>query len=781
MSSNRHVYRILPFYAISGFVSLGYQVSWFRIITDWFGSTNLSFALVVCSFIGGLGVGSLLSSRISAVIRNRFGIIDRLRVYGIVELLVSAAALLTVLVEFVPPDLWGTFPYVLHDGIWVQETVYRAYQVAVGVLCVFLPCLFMGVTFPLICHAYLGVAGGGRFPAALYAWNTLGACSGVLATQFLLILWIGHKPSFWLMVAINSLLGLYFLRFGGAPDRDARGGTEPSPELPEPSAEPNRVHYGAMLFLATLSGLLAGALEGDMFRRISFMLGSVPGATMSFISFWAILAIFLASALVNRLSRINLVAIKVAFLVAAVSYYLAWQLRISIMAVIHGDKLLLDLQGLSGEVSFPATLTDLFLFTGVFVFIPYFLVSLLFPFVCNRLQASRRHLGLAYGMNTVAFCAGLIGFSLIAPMVNIFYSTKLLFALLVLGGVFFLVISERSRNAGLIAAAFIVGIGAVGVLTPAGLDRDYFWPGSRPAINPIRALKSNGAHTTFVVDAGDPKGNAYLYFEQHSMSGTNLSSQSYMRLMAHVPLLAQKDPRNALLICFGVGNTASAIARHSTIERIDAVDLNDQVFATAPEFSRFNDDVYLDPRIRLIHDDGRGFLRMTGERYDLITSEPPPPMAAGVYRLYSREYYEAALAHLTEDGMMSQWLPIYQLPATATDLIISTFLEVFPHVSLVSGWTDNTGRHELILIGGRQPLDLRRIHKRFAADSAVIEDLQRIDIYRPTDLVLRWIADEKVLAPVYRGMGTISDQHNDLEHMLTIVDLNAELRIDGLL
>ena len=102
--------------------------------------------------------------------------------------------------------------------------------------------------------------------------------------------------------------------------------------------------------------------------------------------------------------------------------------------------------------------------------------------------------------------------------------------------------------------------------------------------------------------------------------------------------------KEALLICFGAGNTAAAIAAHDDIvRRIDIVDLNDKVFETAAEFSDTNNEVYRDPRVRLIHDDGRNFLNVTDQTYDLITSEPPPPLAAGVYRLYSREYYEAAL------------------------------------------------------------------------------------------------------------------------------------------
>jgi spermidine synthase len=88
--------RIFLLYAISGFVSLGYQIAWFRIFTDWFGSTNLTFALVVSNFIGGLAVGAVLSERITVFLCERTRLGERLRLYGLVELLVAATVMLTV-------------------------------------------------------------------------------------------------------------------------------------------------------------------------------------------------------------------------------------------------------------------------------------------------------------------------------------------------------------------------------------------------------------------------------------------------------------------------------------------------------------------------------------------------------------------------------------------------------------------------------------------------------------------------------------------------------------
>jgi len=70
-------------YCLSGLVSLIYQAAWFRIFVDRFGSTTLTFVLVVINFIGGLGLGALVSQRASAWLSAQLGAAQRLRVYGV--------------------------------------------------------------------------------------------------------------------------------------------------------------------------------------------------------------------------------------------------------------------------------------------------------------------------------------------------------------------------------------------------------------------------------------------------------------------------------------------------------------------------------------------------------------------------------------------------------------------------------------------------------------------------------------------------------------------------
>ncbi len=214
--------------------------------------------MVVCNFIGGL-VPAHLPEAAYRVLARATDIPDRLRLYGLIELLVAAAAALTVLVGLLPADLFGTFPYHLHDGIWVQDLGYRFGQLAAAVVCVFTPCFLMGTTFPLLSQALLDAPGGQRLPAALYAWNTFGACSGVLACQFLLLPSIGHSYTFWLMLALNLAIAGVFLIAGRGdlPVASLMGGAASQ----NANRMPARTFTSLSLLLtcALLSGLLTGA------------------------------------------------------------------------------------------------------------------------------------------------------------------------------------------------------------------------------------------------------------------------------------------------------------------------------------------------------------------------------------------------------------------------------------------------------------------------------------------------------------------------------------------
>ena len=734
-------------YCLSGFVSLAYQVCWFRFFVDELGSSNLTFVLVLVNFIGGLGIGALVSKSLAGWLAARFGTRDKLQTYGLIELLISAAVLLTVVLGALPRDMWGSFPYLLQaDGFYHPTWSYQFGKIALATVCVFLPCFLMGVTFPLLSSAYKADS---RFPSRLYAWNTLGACTSVLVCEMVFIPSWGYLNTFYLMLGVNALIGLFFLstRYNTAENPPDSSASTSSANSTDSSA----IAISVLFTCALIGGLLSGALEADLFKRIRFI-GFRSHAAMSFISFWAILAIFLASWTVHTI-RFRLSWLKAGLVISALWYLFMWSEAYPFKAwLAEWDATGFHADGMRAA-SKPLPLLA---YIGAFAFISMYMISLLLPWVCNQLQASRRHLGTAYGLNTVAFCIGIVAFTWVAPNVNIFYSLKLLIGFFIVAVL--LVLTLKQSRVGFLRPFLAVdAVIGLAFLTSTELDTDYFTPGTPPTKFPTRAVKSNGAITTFVLE--HPRGDV-LFFDSFIMSMTSIDTERFMRLEAHAPLLLQENPRQALLICFGVGNTASAIAHHETIQRVDVVDLNDRVFETAPEFRRVNRGVYEDERVNLIHDDGRNFLNLTDQKYHLITSDPPPPIHDGTFRLYSEEFYQSALAHLEPGGIMSQWLPIFLMPNDAVDMAVRTFVSVFPHNALMVG-TDES----FILLGSNSPFRWDRIADRFHESGAVADDLRRVGVPNAMSMLARYVMGDATLREKFAGHRTISDRRNDLAYL----------------
>jgi len=754
---------LLLAYAASGAISLGYQVVWLRHFVDRFGSSTFTFVLVISCFIVGLGAGALASRRLADALQKRLRGADELVLYGWLELLIPACVAFLFLERLVPADVVGSFPYALSDGIYEPTLALHLARVPLAVASVFVPCFFMGATYPLLCRAFADQAG---FPARLYAWNTLGACTGVLASEMLLLRFLGTHTTLWVLLVANLVLGAYFVVRGSALLERAR--REPRPRAAAPVAEPKSaasaiaptLSLGVLVAGSIVSGFLSGALEADAFRRVHFIQIS-NSAAMAFVSFWAIAAIFLASTLVHRRPGWRLGHMKIALFVG-----LALHLLLANVLLLPLQEKVVELaSGAAGRFAFDPdgiaqNLGLVFAATGWLVFAPYFCTALLLPYLCNVAQAQGRHLGVLYGLNMLAFLLGMVVYSWVAPLVNFFYAFKLCAAAFFVLALFVasMKASERLRawRVGFVSA----GLAAAAWLTPAHFDHDYFSPQNPLAGAQIRALRGSAGLTSFI--ATTPASEA-LYLDAVRMSDTGIRGKRYMKIMAHFPLLAQAAPRSALLICFGVGNSAAALGKHSSLERIDIVDLSRNVLETAPEFAFHNDAIYDDPRVRRIHDDGRSFLALSADRYDLITSEPPPPLSHGISRLYSAEYYREVREHLTPRGCMTQWLPIYQMPPRAGELIVRTFVQAFPHVLLMTGHGA-----ELLLVGSSNPIDLANVSKRFRLEESVRGDLCDIGVPTARHLLARILM---VDAQLRRGFGTgavISDETNRLSAYLPL-------------
>src|SRR5262245_31479223 len=136
---------------------------------------------------------------------------------------------------------------------------------------------------------------------------------------------------------------------------------------------------------------------------------------------------------------------------------------------------------------------------------------------------------------------------------------------------------------------------------------------------------------------------------------------------------------NVLILGAGTGTDVAAALRHGA-KHVDAVDIDPVILRLGAE--RHPDKPYSDPRVTIINDDARHFLRTTTKRYDLIVfalidSLTVQSSFSGVRLesyMFTRESFEAVRDHLTPRGVMvlynyfrEKWL-VDRLANTAADV-----------------------------------------------------------------------------------------------------------------
>src|SRR5205085_10935547 len=131
-------------------------------------------------------------------------------------------------------------------------------------------------------------------------------------------------------------------------------------------------------------------------------------------------------------------------------------------------------------------------------------------------------------------------------------------------------------------------------------------------------------------------------------------------------------------IGLGVGGTVSGLAAHR-LQKVYGAELESKVIEANPLFGAFNDDVLKNPKFQVVVADGRNFLSLSDRKYDIIVSDPNEVFMTGAGNLYSRDFFETAKRHLTPDGILVQWVPLYQIGDREFRSLLKTFNAMFPH------------------------------------------------------------------------------------------------------
>ncbi|HMH42393.1 MAG TPA: hypothetical protein VK557_02830, partial [Pyrinomonadaceae bacterium] len=231
-------------------------------------------------------------------------------------------------------------------------------------------------------------------------------------------------------------------------------------------------------------------------------------------------------------------------------------------------------------------------------------------------------------------------------------------------------------------------------------------------------------------------------------------------MLGQLGLLAAPRTGNGLIVGFATGVTAGSVLQ-SSIADVDCVEIEPAAVASSHYFEHVNNHPLSDPRLHLIIDDARTYLRVNPNLYDLIISEPSHPWVPGVANLFTREFFTLGRDRLRSDGVFVQWLQIYQLSNESLQSALATFSEVFPHLAVFQIQGAAKGK-DLIVVGSRVPINLDHMSERMS-EPRVSADLKRIGMETPADIMKWFVCDETRLRPAVAGAVINTDDNMRIE------------------
>ena len=631
-------------FSASGAAALLFETLWFRQAGLVLGNTVWATALVTASFMVGLAIGNTFAARYGRRVRRP------LLAFALMELVVGASGVALVL-GF--PVLATRLAPLL--GSFASPATLNVVRVAVAFTLLVVPSSAMGATLPLLARTLSAWDENfGHVLGRLYGWNTLGAVAGAVAGELFLIGALGVRGTALVAAGLDLVAAsaAFTLSRSLAPIPSAASIAERTPLR----AGARGLRIAAAAFLA--GGLLL-ALEVVWFR---FLLLFVASTSLTFALMLAVVLLgisgggFAGSVWLHRQPEGYRFAPLVALAggSAAVVAYAGFPTALAA----HGTTLV-------------STPINVFLLSLKLMLPVCFLSGLIFTLLGKALHQEFREEAWAAGTVTVANTLGamlgaLVGGFFLLPHLGMERS----FFVLSLGYVLVAVIIPWRVRAGRerLAHALAWGLSLVALaLFPFGLMNARYmrlvaarWSEDGSYV----VASKEGLTETVMIFRRDFLGQPISYrlvTNGAGMSATGRMASRYMGLFVWWPVAVHPEPKTALLISHGLGTTARALIETRGLVSIDVVDTSADVLQLSAVAFPPGSDPLADPRVQIHVEDGRFFLSTASQHYDIITSEPPPPKAAGIVNLYSQEYFQLIRDRLADGGIATYWLPVYQM------------------------------------------------------------------------------------------------------------------------
>ncbi len=720
---------LFALFAASGFAGLIYESIWTHYLKLFLGHAAYAQTLVLVMFMGGMALGSWISSRRSPRWRNL------LAAYAVTE---AAIGILGLVFHEIFVATTGLAYHSVLPRLAGMAAAVPAFKWGLSALLVLPQSVLLGMTFPLMTGGVLRAFADrpGRSVAMLYFTNSVGATVGVLVSAFVLVRMVGLPGTLRIAGMINLVVAAAVWRL-----------SRPSAQSPPLEGEARRdLAFLFLLSAALITGATSFMYEIAWIRMLSLVLGSSTHAFELMLSAF-ILGLALGALWIQR--RIDMLSspirmlgyLQLAMGVLALATLAAYGRTFKVMQwlVVHlhrsdGGYVLFNLasNGIALAIMLPAT----------------FCAGTTLPLITLYL-IKRGHgeasIGQVYAANTVGAIAGVI-FSIHVglPLLGLKH-------LLVLGGGLdaalgaVLLWSAASGLARGRAPLVLSSAGALAVaLTSLFVRLDprqmasgvYRYGDALPAEEKVLYHRDGKTATVSIV--GVPGKTLFLRTNGKTDAGLSPAldlppapDEPTMIMLSAVGMALQPDARTVACIGFGSGLSTHTLLGNPRLSRVDTIEIEPEIVRAAAYFKPRNERAFVDSRSHIVIDDAKTYFSTRQEKYDLILSEPSNPWVSGVAGLFSDEFYRHLRGYLAPGGVFVQWIQLYEIDVPLVISVLKALEANFgDYVAYAANDTD-------LLIAAKNDGTFGAAQPSVLIEPAIARELDRIGVRNLQDFELR--------------------------------------------
>lgn len=732
-----------------------YEVVWARMMTHVFGTTATAVGTIIAAFMSGLAVGSWLLGKTADRSPNP------LRLYAYLEIGVGLAALGAHLIL----DRLTPVYLAVYEMFGRSDLALGLARFILVFCVVMVPTMLMGATLPVLSRFVLThLSAVGADLSALYAINTVGAVAGTTVTGFYLVGVYGIHLTVYSAVLGNIGIGVVAWI---ASARAAAGPAARAPKINALSATdspigeaPRTGIYRLLLLGFAISGFTSFAYEIYWTRSLVFLLGNSTYAVTTMltafltgIALGGYLVRFIADRVADRIALFGWIQIFVGVSSSAalpLLFFFAEPQAIREFLIEASDQVN-QLVALRFGVAFLVML------------IPATLIGTTFPLVgrigVQDLRQTGSAVGQIYAVNTLGNVVGALLPGVV--LLHWFGIQPGILAMAVLNvcvGVAML-LSPPVRFMSLCWAVPAVCVSAALVFSRAPLE--FQFPARNQTSSDRVLFYREGPSATTKVFLNPDTREKSMSVDGITIGGTGFTDYK-QQLLAHLPKLLVEEVSAELSVGLGSGILVGESARHDRIREITCVEIEPSVVAGAAFFSEESHNVLRDPRLRVVVDDVLNHLRITADKYHIISADEKTLMDYASNGLsYSREYYDLLRSRLAPGGLLIQWVPT-GLPPRLYRMVLKTFTSSFPHALLwYSPPAIQYGPTNTILLGSTEEIEIStsRVRRSLNSSPTAFAGIAQYGLTSAEAVLAHFMADETALREAVRD-----SPENTLDH-----------------